>query len=1081
MSKAFVAEFFRAVFKSFGRFLSLVAIVCLGVSFYVGIKASSPDMRKTADDYYDGLDFHDVRIVSTLGLDKEDITALQNLPDVERLIPAFEKRAVIANAERNFFLQVISYSCDNAVNTPKPFKGRLPEKSGEIFLDGVVSFVGGWKLGDTLELSVESGEEIGDSFHKTSFTLVGVGESPLYISGTRDTGSAAEGVIDGFAYIPFEDFSMEVYTSVYIKSRAVKGISRFDDEFEKALEPLKDELKLRAEVQAPFRLERVKADGNAALEEARAELGEGEQKLRDAEQKLADGEKEYGDGKVEYDKNKKLFDEEIKKGQKTLEDSRRQLDEGNILLAQKKKEYDEGLAQYNAGLSEYTANKKAYDDGVTALAGLQAQIQALQAELSGLTASTPEYLTLEAQINLMIAEHTRQSAILAASEPLLAQAKITLDQTKIQMDEGKAKLDEGFAQSAEGRKQLEEGKAELAKQKREGEAKLSDAEAKLEEGYEELVSGRKEFEEEKAKANPDIIKAREDIAKAQKDLDALKTPKWHILDPNQNVSFADYKSNCERLAAISQIFPLIFFLVAVLVSLTGMTRMVENDRQQIGILKALGYGKGVIASKYVAYALAAGILGCGLGYAFGFTLLPRLIADAYGILYHLPTISTPFHPSFALASGLFALACVALPALMVCLVSLKEAPAALTVAKAPPPGKRIWLEYITPIWRRISFTRKVTLRNLFRYKKRLLMTVTGIAGCTALLYTGFGLQYAVSSMVPVQFNEIRKYDMDVGLDTGLSAEQLTKIKSLADSHSNIENALFVHLQSVDVIKGTDSLNAELETVTEPERITEMIALRERKGGKPLTLTDDGVIITEKISSLRGIEKGDTITLRDADNNDVTVTVTGIAENYVFHYVYMTDTLYEKLYGQKPEYNQIFGDIKNTKKEAEKALSEELKELDGVVSVGFNTSLRENFDNMIQALVMVVIVLIISAAALAVVVLLSLTGINIDERSREIATLKVLGFQPGETALYVFSEGLILSAIGGGAGLVFGYFLQRFVTQTAEMDMIMFVRGITVFGMILSFVLTMVFSFLAHMCMLKKLRKIDMVSSLKSVD
>ena len=1053
MSFPFILEFIRTIKKSFGRFLSIVAIVALGVAFYSGIKATAPDMQITADNYYDELAFFDVKLLSTWGFDKSEVSEIAELKGIKRIMPAYFADLLIAEDDKQVAAHVMSYSFDNQINMPKIHSGRLPQKSGEVFVDSRIVYMYGYKTGDEITLLTDGEDELSDKLKRDTFVIVGIGESPLYISSVRDAGTVGQGVIDGFLLVPEEDFAMDIYTEIYIVCDNKSEISRFSKEYDKAVTPLKDSIKEKGDKIAPTRFDDIKKEVN--------------DELLKGEKKLDDGETEYKDGKAEYDENLEKFNAEIKKGEDKINSSQKELFDAEEALLKGQNDYDQNIKKFKEGKAEYSAKKAEYDNGKSALVKFNGHITDLKNSLSEFPEGSAKYMALKAQIDAMEAEYNVQKQQLDAAKLQIEAAGAEIEKNEKLLSDAKNELDEGFKKIKDGKTELEKGRAELNKQKKEGVEKLTDAEQKLADARIELDDGWKEYNEENENA--------------QKELADLKNPKWYVLDPNQLESFADYKANCERIDAIGQVFPLIFFLVAVLVSLTGMTRMVEQERQQIGIFKALGYSKAAIASKYIVYALIAGGIGCAIGYSVGFTFFPRLIAGAYGSLYHLPTVVIPFNGSIAAVSGVSAILCATLPALFVCLGELHEQPSTLMLPKAPKAGKRIFLEHITPIWKRISFTYKVTLRNLFRYKKRLLMTIIGIAGCTALLYTGFGVYSSVSGVVALQFNEVRRYDMVVTIKENATDSEFSDIQNKVKENENIKSALFLHQQSIDVIKDDVTKNAYLVSFDNQNNLKEMISVKERTTKKDIDISDGGVVITEKLASILGYKKGDTITLKDANNNEAQAKILGISENYVFHYVYMSNNFYRKIFNEAPTQNQILGLLSDMSDSTRAQITENMLLNKAVGSVEYNVSIKKDFNKMINALVYVVFVLIISAAALAFVVLLSLTTINIDERCREIASLKVLGFTMSETAIYVFREGFILSAIGAALGLWLGYFVHHFVIITAELDMIMFMRETKPLNMVISFIMTMFFSGTVHLFMLRKLNKIDMVSSLKSVD
>ncbi len=557
--------------------------------------------------------------------------------------------------------------------------------------------------------------------------------------------------------------------------------------------------------------------------------------------------------------------------------------------------------------------------------------------------------------------------------------------------------------------------------------------------------------------------------------------KWIISDLFQNIGFSSYLDDTQRISAVGNVFPLIFFLVSSLVSLTSMTRMVENDRTEIGIFKSLGYSRFAITRKYLFYALSASIIGGVAGFLVGVNLFPKVIFNAYGILYHLMPLEISFSYSLAITSILAAILVITIPAYFACLRSFVSSPANLMRPKAPDPGKRIFLEKINFLWTRLKFIQKVTARNLFRYKKRLLMTVIGIAGCTALLLTGFGLRDSISSIIDRQFKEIRTYDAEIYLNNHLTNDSLAQFKKTVKINSMVKDTFYIDQESLKIsYKG---VNKDLYLII-PENATSLnsfITLRTRLTHEDVNLDNNSVVLTEKIATLLGIHIGDTITLENNQYQIVTVKVSGIVENYLYHYVYMSPQLYESLFNQTVHYNVLLTKLTNTSDSAEKQLGKDFTTESQVQTVHFISQIEYHFNNMISTLNDVVYVLIISAALLAFLVLFTLTNINIDERKRELATIKVLGFYDKEVSSYIYRENFILTFIGIIAGLILGYFLLHYVIVTTETDIVMFCRNISWMSYINAIALTFVFAIIVNVIMHLRIHRIDMIESLKNVE
>ncbi len=561
----------------------------------------------------------------------------------------------------------------------------------------------------------------------------------------------------------------------------------------------------------------------------------------------------------------------------------------------------------------------------------------------------------------------------------------------------------------------------------------------------------------------------------------LEPPQWIFLGRDTNVGYVSFENDADRVDAIASVFPVFFVLVAALVCLTTMTRMVEEERTQIGTLKALGYGTGRIAFKYLAYAVLACLGGSLFGVLVGFWLFPTVIFNAYAIMYVLPPVLTPFHVSYALLSSLAAVLCIVLATLGACLHSLREMPAALMQPKAPKAGKRILLERIAPLWRRIRFTQKVTARNLFRYKKRFLMTVIGIAGCTALLLTGFGLKDSISDIVGKQYETIALYDMQGTFTRNADSLEQENVKSIFQDTGRITEYLTFYEKYTEISANGVQMNAYVLVPSDPEKLPSFLSLHTRLKKQLLTLGHDQVIVTEKLARELDLSVGSSLSLQVGTNDYRSVSVSGIAENYVYHYVYLSPALYESVYGQPPEYNNFFCNLTDDSPEARTALSTNMLNQSEIASIRFSADLRDTFDDIISSLNLVVLVLILCAALLAFIVLYNLTNINLTERQREVATIKVLGFYDGEVSAYIYRETAVLTVLGALFGLVLGIFLHQFVVSTAEVDIVMFGREIKAMSYVWSFLLTLTFAAFVNFVMHFRIKRISMVESLKSVE
>lgn len=1081
MPRSYLTEILRTIRRTKYRFLSIVTIVALGVAFFTGIRATSPDMKATADKYYSDQKYMDIKVVSTMGLDEDDIKALKDEPEVRRADAGYSVDMLVYEGDDSYVTRVMScdFSDSDAINQPALIEGRFPETDNEIVMD-YDFFQSSLKIGDQVTFVPDSNsapEEQDFPLKRETYNIVGLVRSPLFISFEKGSSSIGNGMVNAFFIVNQAEFNMDVFTEAYLLINNLDGISRFDAAYKDKTGEVKGSLELLADKQSSNRTKNIKAEPQEEIDDAKRELETGKRELEDAKQKLLDAEKEFEDGEKEYLQNLNNFNEEISKAQEELNKSQRELDDARRQLQPQRDEYNAGLRRYNAAQSQLESKKAQLNEGIRALNGLSQQIQTLEQNLLSMPAGAQEYLTLQAQIESLKAQRDEQSAAIASARAEINSAETQLSQTYSTISKSGEQLKAAENKILQSAGLLSQGNKELAEKKADGEARLKEARTKLDESKAEIEDGWKEYNDKL----PDIKKAEAEIEDAQKELNDIEDPEWYILDASQNISFADYEQNCDRINALGNVFPLIFFLVAALVSMTTMTRMVENERRQIGVFKALGYSKGAISFKYIVYAFTASVLGSVIGFAGGFTIFPSIIATAYGMLYNLPKVTIAFLSDIAFQAGVFAVACVIGPTIAVGVSTLREAPATLMLPKAPKPGKRIWLEKLEFIWKRLNFTQKVTMRNLFRYKKRFLMTVIGITGCAALLLTGFGIYDSISVIADRQFEGIAIYDMSANIIDKASEEEIGALMSAPELNGNIDSFIMARQQAVDLIYGDVSRSATMVATNYSSEFNNFVSLKNYKTKEAIPLSDEGVIISQKAARLLGAQTGDEITVRDSDNKQFNAKIVDISENYAFHYIYVTDGFYESF--TKTEYrpNNLLLNVKDDSQEIEYNISEILLKDSLVSSVSLNRAVRESFRDMINALVYVVVVLIISAAALAFVVMFSLSSINIDERQRELATLKVLGFKPKEVSAYVFRENIFLTFMGVIAGLISGTLLHRYVIDTIEVDLVMFSRQILPFSYVISFVLTILFSGAVNLIMRNKLRKINMVDSLKSVD
>ena len=729
---------------------------------------------------------------------------------------------------------------------------------------------------------------------------------------------------------------------------------------------------------------------------------------------------------------------------------------------------------------ENTKQEKLKQAGFATEADLEAQITSLTKQKADLDAKEKALLQQEQTLAAQEEELLSAGRQITDGKSQIAAARSQLDSTKSQITDGKAQilsawallnekegtLNASKAQLASGEQELADGRSEYEQAAKEAEDRITDGQVKITDGEKQLAD------------------AKQKIADAKAEIKKIENPKWYVQTREDALTeYQGYGDNADRMRSIGKVFPVLFFLVAALISLTTMTRMVEEQRVQIGTMKALGYGKAAIAGKYIGYALIATLGGSIFGVLVGEKILPFIIIYAYMILYkHLPAILVPYHMSYALQASGIAVACTLIATIASCYKELAAEPAELMRPAAPKQGKRILLERIGIIWKHLNFTWKSTVRNLIRYKKRFFMTIFGIGGCMALMVVGFGLKDCIYEIVSLQYEKVQFYDAATYMSDDISEENRQQLHDYLDQNADIKETIEARMQKTDVKSASGKKTLYLMVPSDNEKIEDFLSFHSRTNKDEVySLKKDEVILTEKMASLLNVKVGDELTIEDEDRGDQTVTVGAICENYMSHYLYLSPEKYEELYGVPAEYNTIIYSVKDGKDDQIEKIGTKLLSMDGVLNVSYTSSIEGRLDDMLRSLNLVIVVLIVSAGMLAFVVLYNLNNINITERQRELATLKVLGFYDGEVASYVYRENILLTIIGSVVGMVLGNLLHRYIILTVEVEEAMFGRQIHWQSYLYSFLFTVAFSLFVNWVMFYKLKKIDMVESLKSVE
>lgn len=888
------------------------------------------------------------------------------------------------------------------------------------------------------------------------------------------------------------------------------------------------------------------ASSQAKIASSKEELEQAQKELNESSGKIAAGEKELNEKSIALANLKEQKDtlqgqlaaleqqkEELSGQKTTLEAQKRTLQEGQknlldtqavlqqqisrlkaekedlnaegIRLSEEKetlqKEYEELKSQYEASgdteiLKQVEAKKAQLDEvnakiaensakieqNKTLLETVESQMDPLEEKLvqmkNGLEQTETALEKISAGLSEIEAGQEQMQTGLTQMESYISSGEFQLQAAREQLESGKNQILSGQRQIEDAKKRIADGEEQIQA----GIKQIQDGETGLADGWIEYQDGERQANAEIADGEAQIADAKVQLADAKKEIEQIEKPTWYIYDRSHLPEYSGYGDNADRMKAIGEVFPLIFFLVAALISLTTMTRMVEEERTLIGTLKALGYSKKSIAAKYLGYAVLATLTGGIFGVMIGEKILPYIIITAYKIMYrHLPDVEIPYNLYYGVLACVAALLCTVAATIFSCMKELKEQAAELMRPPAPKQGKRVFLEYIPFLWKRLNFTWKSTVRNLMRYKKRFFMTIFGIGGCMGLMLVGFGLKDSISSIVPLQYEDIQLYDGNVILQSDVTMQEKQEVYEALEKNSQVVATAEDLLQKITIEHDGVSKEVYLNVPENVEKFSDFVVLQDRTTKEKYQLTDKGAVLTEKMAKELGVSAGDTVTIKEENEKERTVKISQICENYMSHYLYMTPAVYKAAYGKEPEYNSIYYRTEGrTTKEAE-SVGEAALKLDGALSVSYTTELRQQVDDMLQSLDIVIVVLIISAGMLAFVVLYNLNNINITERKRELATLKVLGFYDKEVTEYVYRENILLTLIGSVFGMLLGKILHRFIIVTVEIDSVMFGRNINTISFVYAFLLTVVFSLFVNGVMYFKLKKINMVESLKSVE
>lgn len=1060
MAHAFRKDIWRTIVQSRKRFISILVICVLGVTMVTGLRASCFDLRNSADAFFDSQQLYDVSIQSTLGLSADDVEAVSKIEGVQQAEGTWTEDTYTDAGSSRLSVEVKVLS-ESGINEPYLVSGELPTTSNEIAVTQNYLDVSGASIGDTVTLEDNGSDAL---FMRTEYTITGTVIDPTEL--TNPTGPIAiraSASPDCCFFVTADAVDPEVadtFTTIYIKAANADGISSYSDQYTSLINTVVDNLETLRTEREQARTDEIKQDAQATIDEQEAEAQDG---FAEAESQLADAQAQIDDGWEELIASKS----QPCRRQATARRWRSRAGSTGPTAQRRTCANEEGLNQVTEGRTQI-------ESGIQQInAACDAQIEDAQAALDqGLIDEN----TYRAMLQVIEQERANQLA------PLDEQLK-TLETTEQQLSTQLSQITEGETALASARQQLEASRQEITS----GEQQITAGEKELQAGQTELDTQRQEYEKTKADALQQIADARAEV-------DDIEAAQWYIQTRDSNAGYTSVESDASSIEAIGLVFPVVFIIVAVLIALTTITRMVEEERSLIGTYKSLGYSRHTILMKYLMYALGASLIGGILGGVCGFIVFPTfLFSVVFEAMYQIPEYLYSFDALYGIGSVLFFIIGIAGAAILACRSELKQTPAALMRPKAPKAGSRIFLERITPLWNRMSFLNKVTARNIFRYKKRFLMTIFGIMGCMALLICGFAIRDSVHALSVMQYNDINRYDVlavvnqedfDASLQTLEEDTRISSVQPLSVDSVTVSSPASPNSETDTSSAGGTTSEAkeslQLFIVPDGASLSDFINTR-TSADIPCELSDEGMLLTRNAAELLGISEGgsahvETSTLKQAD-----VPVQYVIDNYLGNAAYLTESTYEKYFGTSADPNGFFINLVSDDAAEQEAFANELTDNETFMTVTSTQKMSEEFSQSFSLINTVVYVIIVLAAALAFVVLFTLSTTNISERIRELATIKVLGFRKREVNHYVNKETILLTALGMICGIPLGYAFSQSLTYVLKMPSIYFAVTIEPLSYVYACALTLFFAWLVALLSNRALAKIDMIEALKSVE
>ena len=1059
----------KSITHSWGRFISIMLLMALGSFALVGLAVTGPDMRKTGINYFSDLNSADITILSDYGIDKSEQEYIEKAAGIKKVEYIYLKDVTIQDSNDSFRI----FSKPKEISLYEITEGNMPEINTEIAISD--AYKDRYNIGDTIKFEEKVDEDSNPTLKENEFTIVGFIKSGEILSNLNlGQTTVGTGELNGYAVVNEDVFDSDVYMMAKLTFTDTEDLDPYSDEYNDKIQEHKEELSKLLGEQQEIRLSNIKS-------EYQTKIDDGQKEIDDAKQKLEDVRNELNDAKQKIDSAK----QEISENENKLNSAKTQINSSENTIKQKEKELNTKQTEYSNKLKEYEQKKKELESAETQINSAQAEIDNKNTNLESAKKqyeNTPLYETFMSQTY-------------NPSKQAIEQSQQALDAKKIELNAGKQQLEEANNQLTSAKAQLTTGKISLQKAKKSLETakteynqnikKLANAKTELQQKESEYNSKSQEFKEKEPDAQKEISENEDKLKDAQDKLDKLSLPTYSIDNRRElpgGEGYSIYETVSEIVDSLAKVFPVFLYFVAALVTLTTMTRFVGDERINNGTLKSLGYSDRDVIKKFAIYGLIAGMTGTALGIALGHTLIPLIVYNAYKAGFTLPKIELHFYWKYTIMAIVLSLISSVLPAIIVTKKELQDTTASLLQPKSPKAGSKILLERIKPIWNKMKFTQKVTARNIFRYKQRMLMTIFGVAGAASILFAGFSVQSSISGINERQFKHIIKYNAIVALNNDLSEIQIKDLKDLLDSEEIKSNeAVYYEEVTKQTGKNNDSQPIKLIVPDDTKAFDDYISLINRKTGQKIELTDDGVVISERLSKLLNVKIGDYFTYVDSNNKERTIKVSGICEMYAGHFIFMNQEEYKNIYNNEYETNAKLLILNDSSTENTQNQSAKFMKLSAVKGVVQNTTLYNQINTIVESLDKIMLVLIVVASMLAVVILYNLTNINVAERIRELCTIKVLGFYDNETTMYIYRETIFLSALGIVAGWIIGILLHSYILNVVPPDQVMFNPAIWIGSYIIPFVVITVVTFVLKFYVNNKLKNVDMLEALKSVD